>query len=319
MDRPITDEPKQVAPPFEWIPILALVVTTAGWGLSFSLMRFWQNRPDPQVMFPGLVSGLVLIFLRMFCALVLFLMLQPKILSRMVPRDWLGGLAVGFPLWAGFALQLWGLEFTTPAKSAFFTSISSLWVPVILGMFGTAISQRVWLGFFIAAVGLLVLVEGGVGWGLGEGLTLIGSVAFAMQILALDRFGKSGDGNRITPGLFLTNFVCSGLVCLVLGLASANLEGLWDWTRERLNERDTLIGLALMVIFPTLLSYSLMNAFQPRVTPEKAAILYMLEPLFSLLFSYLLGLDLLHTSMVAGGLLVIAGVIVVETQGKGKS
>ncbi len=306
--------PSPVRKHAEWVPHLALVITTAGWGLSFSLMRSWQTATAPEVPFPGLMSGLVLIFIRMILALGLFLLLQPRIVFRMKPRDWAAGLGVGFPLWTGFTLQLWGLEFTTPAKSAFFTSICSLWVPVIFWLFGKTIAARVWLGFAIAAFGLVILVEGGLSWGYGEGLTMAGSFAFALQILALDRFGKGADGNKITPGLFLTNFLFSGF--MILGLCAISQTGgpLFAWSVERLCDMPTLINLGLMVLIPTLMSYSLMNAFQPLVSAEKAAMIYLLEPIFSYGFSLLFGLDQLQASMIAGGIFVICGVIVVETQ-----
>lgn len=297
-----------------WIPHLALVITTAGWGLSFSLMRSWQTGEGPATPFPGLVSGLVLILVRMVLAFILFVAIQPRLMSQMGAKEWVAGFAVGFPLWSGFALQLWGLEFTTPAKSAFFTSISSLWVPIILWAFGKPVSLRVWIGFAVATLGLAVLVEGGFSWGYGEGLTLVGSIAFAMQILALDRFGKQVDGNKITPGLFLTNLVLSLLVLAGIGLTTGTHQEIIGWAQNRLMDQTTAVYVGLMVLFPTLLSYSLMNKFQPMVSAEKAAIIYLLEPIFSFGFSLLFGLDQLHVSMLVGGGLVLCGVIFVETQ-----
>ena len=63
-----------------------------------------------------------------------------------------------------------------------------------------------------------------------------------------------------------------------------------------------------MVVIPTLMSYSLMNAFQPKLSAERAAIIYLLEPVFSLLFSLWFGHDSLHAPMVIGGTLILLGV-----------
>ncbi len=290
------------------MPVIALVVCTAGWGISFSLMFSWQTATLPDIPFAGLVSGLTLIGLRMPLALLLFSLMRPKLVGSLRRKDLIPGTMVGLPLWLGFVLQLWGLAYTTPAMSAFFTSLASLWVPILFLVMGRRISPGVWAGYGVAFSGLVVLVEGGWRWGPGEFLSFGCSLVFSFQILALDRFGKGMDGNRITPILFGVN----GLLSLVLIVALCSFGGtfeIWQgWLWERLSNGSTLWELALMVVIPTLMSYTLMNAFQPKLSAERAAIIYLLEPVFSLLFSLWFGHDILHTSMVIGGVLILVGV-----------
>lgn len=271
-------------------------------------MFSWQTATLPDVPYAGLVSGLILIGLRMPLALVLFALMRPRLVASLRWRDLFPGTMVGLPLWLGFVLQLWGLAYTTPAMSAFFTSLSSLWVPILFWMVGRSISLGVWAGYGLAFIGLVVLVEGGWRWGPGEFLSLGCSMVFSLQILALDRFGRGIDGNRITPVLFGVNGVLSFLLVGVLCFFGGTFEIWQNWLLVRLSHGPTLWELAIMVVVPTLMSYSLMNAFQPKLSAERAAIIYLLEPVFSLLFSLWFGHDLLHTSLVIGGLLILAGV-----------
>lgn len=284
------------------------MVCTAGWGISFSLMFSWQNGPLPDLPFAGLISGVTLIGLRMPLALVLFALMRPGLVASLRKKDLLPGTMVALPLWLGFVLQLWGLAYTTPAMSAFFTSLASLWVPILFLMVGRRISLGVWAGYGLAFIGLVVLVEGGWRWGTGEFLSLGCSVIFSFQILALDRFGRGIDGNRITPVLFGVNGVLSLLLVVALCFFGGTLDIWQEWLWARLSHGPTLWELALMVVIPTLMSYSLMNAFQPKLSAERAAIIYLLEPVFSLLFSLWFGHDSLHAPMVIGGMLILLGV-----------
>lgn len=293
----------------------ALVVCTAGWGVSFSLMRNWQSAPLPEVPLSGLVSSLTLIGLRMALALVLFALIRPRLVASLGVKDLIPGAMVGIPLWLGFVLQLWGLVYTTPAMSAFFTSLGSLWVPLLYLLVGRKIPLWIWLGYGLAFVGLVVLVEGGWRWGVGEFLSLGCSVLFAFQIIGLDRFGKSIDGNRISPVLFGINGLFSLFFAVCLCVWNGAVEPWGAWVAERLTDGPTLWDLGLMVVFPSLMSYSLMNAFQPLLSAERAAIIYLLEPIFSLLFSLWFGHDELHIPVMIGGVLILAGVAWTELGG----
>lgn len=94
-------------------------------------------------------------------------------------------------------------------------------------MVGRRISLGVWAGYGLAFIGLVVLVEG-VAMGNGEFLSLGCSVIFSFQILALDRFGKGIDGNRITPVLFGVN----GVLSLLLVVALCFLGGPWTYGKS---------------------------------------------------------------------------------------
>ena len=58
-----------------------------------------------------------------------------------------------------------------------------------------------------------------------------------------------------------------------------------------------------------------MNSYQPLVPASRAALIYLLEAVFSSLFSVLIGYDSLTRSLIFGGALIIVGNVLVELPG----
>ncbi|MBY0232080.1 MAG: DMT family transporter [Gemmataceae bacterium] len=61
-----------------------------------------------------------------------------------------------------------------------------------------------------------------------------------------------------------------------------------------------------------------MNEYQPKVPASRAALIYLLEPIFSALFSMAWGHDEPSWLLLWGGILVLAGNLVVELRPRPK-
>jgi drug/metabolite transporter (DMT)-like permease len=145
---------------------LVLLVVTAMWGMSFPWTKTWQEaaRDGPV---SELLSSLTLIGIRMTVAVLLLALWQPALLRRATRQEHLGGIVLGTVFFAGFLMQTWGLAFTTPSLSAFFTSLCSAWVPLVaFVVFGQRVAMVTLAGLGVALLGCAVLVEG---WNLGPG------------------------------------------------------------------------------------------------------------------------------------------------------
>jgi drug/metabolite transporter (DMT)-like permease len=55
-----------------------------------------------------------------------------------------------------------------------------------------------------------------------------------------------------------------------------------------------------------------MNTYQPLVPPSQAALIYLLEPVFSSLVSVVAGYDSLTLPLIIGGALILLGNLLVE-------
>src|SRR5262245_26931566 len=110
---------------------VALLLTTFFWGLSFPLVKAWQLAAD-QAEVGKLLASLTPIALRMLPALALLVVAQPHLLSRAAAREHASGALLGTVFFAGFVLQMWALALeTSPAVSAFVTSLGSVWAPLL--------------------------------------------------------------------------------------------------------------------------------------------------------------------------------------------
>jgi drug/metabolite transporter (DMT)-like permease len=293
----------------------ALVVVTFLWGMSFPWMRRWQ---DAAAGCPGgpLLSGLTLIALRMALASALVLLLQPRLLTRATRREHAAGAAIGLAFGVGFALQVWGIASTMPSRSAFFTSLCCAWTP----LFG-------WV-FFRLPVGLLQLVGLALGlagaacfveedWrlGFGDTLTLAASLFFAAQLLLLDRLGRGVDSARATPAFFAMTGALAGAGGLAAAAAGDGVAAWGRWLAGMLADRAIARDVFLMALLPTFAAFWLMNRYQPRIAANRAALIYLLEPVFTAIISVSLGFEGLTGPLLVGGLLILTGNVVVEVAG----
>lgn len=289
---------------------LMLVLVTVLWGMSFTWTRSWQlaARDGPV---SELLSALTLIALRMPLALLLLTLWQPAVVLRPARREHVGGMMLGSVFFAGFALQTWGLAFTTPSLSAFFTCLCSAWVaPLAFVCFRERPAPLTLAGLGLALLGCGVLVDG---WRLGPGewLTLVASVLFTGQMLVLDRLGKFLEPAHLSAGFLGVTGVLALTGAVITAAAGPGLVVWGNWVVKMVSQPDVVRALLFLVVFSTVLGFHWMNQFQPLVPPADAALIYLLEPVFCSVFSILFGMEGLTYPLVAGGFLILAGNAVV--------
>jgi drug/metabolite transporter (DMT)-like permease len=293
-----------------------LVVVCLLWGLSFPWMKDWQTA-SAGCPGGGLFAALVMISLRTLLSLVLIGVFQPRLFTDATRSEHLTGAALGAAFSLGFLFQAWGLAHTSPALSAFFTSLSSAWVPLLAWLyFRDAVAPLTLVGLTVGLTGTAVLGvrldEGGVWLGGGEALTLLASVIFAGQLLMLDRLGRRVRSTRMTVGFFGAAACLALSAALVVAAAGPGVRVSLDWTAVMLSTPATLRNLLCMAALPTALAMHWMNTYQPRVPATRAALIYLLEPVFASFFSVWWEHDALTLPLVFGGGLILAGNLLVE-------
>jgi drug/metabolite transporter (DMT)-like permease len=293
-----------------------LIVVCLLWGLSFPWMKNWQTAAAGC---PGgyLLSTLVVIALRMPIALALLGLLQPRLFTDATRQEHLAGAVLGATFFIGFTLQAWGLAHTSPALSAFFTSLCSAWVPLLAWLcFRDAVAPLTLAGLAVGLAGTAVLgvrlEEGSVSLGGGEALTLLASVVFAGQMLLLDRLGRRVRSTRMTVGFFGTTACLALPAALAVATAGPGVGAALDWTAAMLGNPATLRNLLCMAALPTALAMHWMNTYQPRVSATRAALIYLLEPVFASSLSVWWEHDAITLPLLLGGGLILAGNLLVE-------
>lgn len=296
-----------------------LIATTFLWGLTFPLGKDWLNAAA-RTGFPGGDTGSVLtqIGLRLTLSLLLLLAWRPSLAWSLSRASLLRGLTLGFLNGAGMVLQSLGLAQTSPALSVFLTSLASAWVPVIAYLvFRVTSPPLTLLGLSIGMVGVAVLgVQGNSAWVLlaGDWLTLASSVLFAIFIILIDRWGRTIPSSELTVGILAGTAFPTLLMAAGWMSSDPGLEVWLGKTASLMQEPGVLIASILLTLTPVL-TYLWMARYQPGVPASRAALIYLLEPVFGTLLSLLWGHDQPTIRLGVGGALILGGNLVVELPG----
>lgn len=298
---------------------LMLVVACLCWGGFFSLAKNWQNAA---AQCPGgsLVASLTLLGIRPVLALIVFAVVRPQLFRQPTRREWLLGGFLGLLNFSGNVFQVWGLSATSPALSAFFTSLASLWVPVIgLAALRTSVAGATWIGLSVGIAGVAVLlgIDPSQGWhiGRGEALTALSSLIFAVFILSLDRVGRRVRSGQLTLALIAVGGLPGLPLAVGLSARGAGVGEWLAWLGAMLSDRYVLRDVLLLTVLSTVLATFLMGTFQPRVLASRAALIYLLEPVFAAVISVLAEHDAVTQRLVIGGLLILGGNALAELPG----
>src|SRR5207248_5705055 len=84
------------------------------------------------------------------------------------------------------------------------------------------------------------------------------------------------------------------------------------WLVQMLRQPAVLRDVLLLTLLSTILATHLMSAYQPRVTASRAALIYLLEPVFAAALSIVLGHDSVTGRLLLGGALILSGNALVE-------
>ena len=272
-----------------------LVLTTLAWGATFVLVKEGLNDAPPFA-FAG--------YRFLIASLCMIPFVYKKILN--VKKDELiGSIYCGIFLFLGYAFQNFGLWendiylSTTPSKSAFITSISILFVPLMLLFIPSQkISFRIWAGICLATVGLYLLLDPIVnGISTGDFLTFGCAICFAIHIIIQDRYAKS----KINLARFfffqvLTVTILSFLCTSIVEHQTIN------WSIQLIN------ALLLTGIIATTIAIILMLWAQKILNPSETALIFSLEPVFAAIFSWFLLNEILNNQEIVGGILVVFSV-----------
>jgi len=293
-----------------------LVLTTFVWGLSFPLMKRWLDASQDC---PGgsLLAAVTLILVRMTLGLVILALFRLSLFTRPSWQAHLRGGGIGVVFFVGFALQVLGLAQTTPALSGFITSLGSAWVPLLVFLWWRTKVPPLALtgiGYGVLGTAILAKIDSGAEWTLGMGdlLTLFASMVFAVEILLLDRLGQDVPSGDLTVSFFGMTALLSLLTAVACAATTSGIAEWIRWTANNLRSPGVALDLFLLTVFCTVLAFHWMTVYQPQVSASRAALIYLLEPLFSAVFSIAWGYDEVTPRLLLGGGIILGGNLLVD-------
>ena len=160
----------------------------------------------------------------------------------------------------------------------------------------------VWVGVALAVVGLAMLTGVGAGDPVGDLLVLLGSAAYSVQIVLMERYAPRYDPIAFTQVEMLAAFAGFAVVAVALG----QLEVPHGWT----------VWSALLVtgIFASALAFLVQTWAQQRTSATSTALAFAMEPVFAGFFGFWLAGDRLGAIGWTGCALIMAGIVVAEPE-----
>ena len=201
--------------------LLALLVVTAVWGATFIWMKQALNSLDAEILDYGQSEVVaVLVAARFAVAALAMLLFFPKARAALNDAEqWRGGLILGSIMLVGFVTQMIGLKEISPSVSAFLTSLYVVFTALITVAFTKSRPSRTLvLGVFLATFGA-GFIQGPphLTWGLGEILTVICAVFFALHIIYTQKITQKVEPIGVTQTSFIVVALGSTLLLLAIG------------------------------------------------------------------------------------------------------
>lgn len=275
---------------------VGLWLTAAIWGFAFVIVK---NSLD-------FIPPLYMIALRFTLAGAVLGLIIHKRLRHLTLADVKGGAVVGLFLFLAYITQTIGCQYTTAGKNAFLTAVYMILVPFLnwpVNHKRPGVRAIVAAAIGFAGIGLLSLGGDAVGGtALGDGLTLLCGLGFAVHIVSVAKYTEHTDPVVLT-------FLQLSFTALFAWILAPLTEGSFPIASLSL---DGIIAIAYLGLLSSLMGFLLQNVCQKIIVPSTVSLILSFEAVFGVLFSILFLGDPLTLRLGAGFALMFIAVIIVE-------
>jgi len=268
---------------------IGLFYAAAVWGSTFFVVKRTLNGIDP----------VILVAYRFIIATAILAVVLP-IFKKPFWKDFKSGIILGIFLWILYLTQTIGMKYTSAANSGLITGLFVAFVPFMaIILFKNIPSKMAILATLIAIAGLWLLTGGLTQVNIGDIITLISAIAYAVHILFADKFLRQGaDPYTLSFQQFLFIAVASLLTGLIFHLpfTISSSEALWM--------------MIFLAIFPSLTAFSIQLIAQRWIPPIRASLILAFEPVFAVIFAWTLGGESYSFNKAFGGLLIFTALLI---------
>ena len=261
----------------------ALLGVAAAWGFAFVVMKDAIERQS--------VNNFL--FTRFSLAVVVMVLIRPKVIKKFNKDLLLRGSMAGVFLGFGYIFQTLGLERTGAAITGFITGLYVVLTPLLASfILKERIGGFVWLCIFIATIGLALLSVQGFSVGFGEMLVLMSAIFFAAHIIALSKWSPGRDVYAMTVVQLTICALMAGIASIPEGYAPPPDRGVWA-------------VVVFTAVFATAVAFIIQTWSQAHISATKVAVILTMEVVFAALFAVIFGGEVLTLQVLLGGLLVL--------------
>ena len=279
----------------DWFNKLLIVACALAWGFSFFLMK------DVTAEFP--VFWLLLIRFGL-AALIMLAAFHRRIRTSLNAGVIRTGVVLGVFYGLAYVFQTFGIVYTTPGKNAFLTGVYCVLVPFCAWALGRGKPRRTSLiAAFVSLVGMgLVMLDNGLPLNVGDLLTLVGAVFYALEMVIVAAEGRDKDVWALTFWQFLT-------IAAIVAVGAAATE---QPPALSLFMPKNVVSLAFLVVVCSFATLAVLNYALTKVDPAAGSLLSSLESPSGVAFSVAFGYESLTPKLLAGFALIFCGIVCSE-------
>ena len=279
------------------IGYVALLMLTFLWGTTFPFIKIVVSS----------IGFSYYVLLRFSIASLLLLPIAYFRLKINFKETLWPGFVLGMLFLGGIELQGLGMEYTTASNAAFITGLSVVLVYVFEVASGRErFSARLTLAVLLSVIGVYLLsTTNSLHFRIGDLIVFIGAVFWAFQIIAVGVYARKYDLASLVFYEILFTSLCALLIALFFPTP----------TFEKL--MFTLPSLLYLAIACTIVTNSLQLYGQKYVSSTQAAIIYLLEPVFAAVLSYLILGEVFTLKQIAGSVLILLAMALSTIKTKG--
>lgn len=273
---------------------IILLLTSIMWGGGFIATEFSL----------GSMTPLQVMTIRFLIATIILCSVFFNQLKQISKSTLKKGTLAGFFLFVGFVFQTVGLKYTTVSNNAFLSAIAVIFVPIIGIFLGRKIDRYGIIGIILTVIGIAFLTINGslTSINIGDVLTILGAMFYAIQILLVDMFAKEEDVTVFTIVQITMCFLFSLITMLIRGDLFFNIT---------FNSGGGVIYLA---VFSTAIGLFLQVLGQKSTTETRAAIIMSTESVFGTIFAIILLNQALTIKVIIGCIIIFIAIIISEVK-----
>lgn len=279
---------------------LGMILATVIWGFAFVIVKESVDAIGP----------VYLVALRFTLAALALYVIFFKRIKFTDKRMLIDGVILGALLFLAYSFQTVGVVYTTGGKNAFLTAVYVLIVPFFSWFLDHKNRPDIYavvsavLG--IIGVGIISLGGESSSINIGDVLTLVCAIFYAVHMVFVEKFNKERDAITMT-------FLQLAVVAVLAWLFAPIYDGKLDFST--LLTFDAIKAVLYLGLLSTMLAYILQNASQKVVSASNAALVLSLESVFGAVFSAMfLPNENFNLKMIFGAVILMFSIVMAQTK-----
>lgn len=274
---------------------LSLLLVTIFWGAGFPATKIAL-----QTMTPYYHIGIRFAIASLLLAVLFYKKLKDLNKSLIKPALILSSL-----LFATYAFQTVGIQYTTASKSSFFCGLAVLIVPLFSVFYlKTKLELKTVISVLTATLGLFLLsyTGGNFDFNIGDFLTILCSICYAWQLIFTGTYVQGHDATllAIVQLMFVSVFGMIFAIILEPFPTEMSMPSFWS--------------LMFSAVLCTAFAFWMQTTAQKFTPASHIALIFTMEPVFGAITSFLVLGEVLGAKGIIGGMFIVAAMLISELQ-----